>query len=238
MKIHYFISIVFGIIMLHCEVIFGQSRCTYCGGTGKIVKNLSVSQYGVRNEIKTRCSECGGYFYPSSGHSHIHCKYCGGTGVRNSRGSNRTSSDSYESNPQLEAWGREMAYTIKYGLPMSEAESVSYNLLTQNDPASAKRYMEWRNALNAMVVYCNQNSALMTPTNVQTLDNMYNNTEQKLIQCANGVALPQELKNIADQLYRKYKETFISYRKYSAAMLGLQDLENQILDWQLNQLLF
>lgn len=237
MKMRYFILLVFGIAMLHCDAVFGQSKCSYCGGTGKIVKNLSVSQYGVRNEVKTRCSECGGYFYPSSGHSHIHCKYCGGTGIRNSRNSS-TSSDTYVADPQMKAWGTEMAHTIRYGLPMSDAENAAYNLLARTDAASAKRYMEWRNVLNSMVVYCNRNSALMTPTNVQALDNMYNSTEQKLMQCANGVALPQELKNIADQLYKKYKETFVSYRNYSSAMLNLQDLENRVIDWQLNQLMF
>ena len=68
--------------LMSCMNILAQSRkCPYCDGNGTIVKNISVSQYGVRNEVKKKCPTCGIYYYPSSGHSHIHCKYCRGTGV-------------------------------------------------------------------------------------------------------------------------------------------------------------
>ncbi|WP_294547020.1 hypothetical protein [uncultured Bacteroides sp.] len=54
--------------------------CHYCNGKGKIVRNLSTGQYGVKKEVKVRCNECGGYYLPSTGHSHIHCSHCRGTG--------------------------------------------------------------------------------------------------------------------------------------------------------------
>lgn len=54
--------------------------CSYCGGKGKVVRNVSVGQYGVKQEVKVRCSECGEYNLPSSGHTHVHCSHCRGTG--------------------------------------------------------------------------------------------------------------------------------------------------------------
>lgn len=57
-----------------------RRQCSYCGGKGKIVKYISVGQYGHKQETKIRCSECGEYYLPSSGHTHIHCSHCRGTG--------------------------------------------------------------------------------------------------------------------------------------------------------------
>lgn len=54
--------------------------CHYCNGKGKTVRNLSTGQYGVKDEVKVRCNECGEYYLPSTGHSHIHCSHCHGTG--------------------------------------------------------------------------------------------------------------------------------------------------------------
>lgn len=107
--------------LMSCMNILAQSRkCPYCDGNGTIVKNISVSQYGVRNEVKKKCPTCGIYYYPSSGHSHIHCSHCKGTGVLIAV--NSSVEDSY--NPEsLEAiWGRQIATNIRYGIPVSEQE--------------------------------------------------------------------------------------------------------------------
>lgn len=54
--------------------------CPYCKGEGTIVRTLSTSRFGVENETKVKCYQCGIYYFPSSGHSHIHCSHCRGTG--------------------------------------------------------------------------------------------------------------------------------------------------------------
>ena len=61
-------------LLLHLLVIVAvaQQDCPYCGGTGKIVKNISVSQYGLSKE-KVKCPTCGVVTYKSTGHCHIHC---------------------------------------------------------------------------------------------------------------------------------------------------------------------
>lgn len=45
---------MFLIVCLICDItIQAQTReCPYCDGNGTIVKHITVSQYGVRNEVK------------------------------------------------------------------------------------------------------------------------------------------------------------------------------------------
>ncbi len=57
-----------------------ERDCMSCRGTGTIVKNIMVSQFGIKNEVKVRCSTCGESHYPSTGHTHIRCGNCNGTG--------------------------------------------------------------------------------------------------------------------------------------------------------------
>ncbi|MDD5870881.1 MAG: hypothetical protein PUC77_05260 [Bacteroidales bacterium] len=54
-------------------------KCAYCNGTGKVTKYYSTPTYGLP-ETKKHCSECGKDYYPSNGHSHVHCSHCHGTG--------------------------------------------------------------------------------------------------------------------------------------------------------------
>lgn len=221
-------------------IVFGQSReCPYCKGRGTIVKNLTVSQFGWKNESKVKCNECGIYSYPSSGHSHIHCKHCRGTGHINNGSNTRDSySEADDPNSPLAAWGREIAATLRYGLPVNEAEDAAFRHFAQVDPESAKKYLSWRNLLNATAVYYNRCSALLIHCNVQSLDQTYNDVAQKLSQYSYGVALSPELKSIVDQLNKQYNEAFMKYRNYCVAKQSLDELENQVIDWRLQQLLW
>lgn len=54
-------------------------KCAYCNGTGKVKKYYSTPTFGLP-ETKKHCSECGEDYYPSNGHSHVHCSNCRGTG--------------------------------------------------------------------------------------------------------------------------------------------------------------
>lgn len=55
--------------------------CGNCNGTGKITKyQPGPPNFGLK-ESQKQCSECGVWYYPSSGlHSHVKCPTCKGTG--------------------------------------------------------------------------------------------------------------------------------------------------------------
>lgn len=221
-------------------------KCSYCDGNGTIVRHLTVSQYGVRNEAKKKCPTCGIYYYPSSGHSHIHCKYCGGTGIiSNSSGSgNHYDSGSYsndyeaESNPALKAWGQSVALTIRYGLPFTEEEDAAFRRFAQDNPAWAEKYVEWRKTLNYGTMYFNERSAKLGYEPVKSVDGFFKNIENNLLQCTSGITLPQDLYQEAHKLEQIYYNAYQKYRNWCSKKEALTNLENAVLDWQLNQALF
>ena len=239
--------------LIHSVTTQAQTRkCPYCDGNGTIVRHLTVSQYGVRNEVKKKCSTCGIYYYPSSGHSHIHCKYCRGTGrISNTGGSSNAydsgsgnSSGSYsndyeaESNPALKAWGQSVALNIRYGLPLSEEEDAAFRRFAQNNPAWAQKYVEWRNTLNYGTMYFNERSAKLGYEPVKSVDSFFKNIENNLLLCSAGITLPQDLYQEAHRLEQIYYNAYQKYRNWCSKKEALTNLENAVLDWRLNQALF
>lgn len=61
------------------ETPIQRRKCVYCSGTGKREYNQSVPTFGLP-DTRFYCNECGREFYRSSGHCHVVCGYCGGTG--------------------------------------------------------------------------------------------------------------------------------------------------------------
>ena len=57
-----------------------KRKCAYCNGTGRLRKSISTPTFGL-TETKKKCQECGEFYYPSCGHAHVSCGYCGGTGI-------------------------------------------------------------------------------------------------------------------------------------------------------------
>lgn len=57
-------------------------KCQFCNGTGKVVKNDHVPQYGSNSySIEVRCNECGTVYNSTyTNHYHMGCSHCGGTG--------------------------------------------------------------------------------------------------------------------------------------------------------------
>lgn len=54
-------------------------KCVYCNGTGRKAINQSIATFGTA-DIKVHCNECGRDYYRSTGHGHVQCGHCGGTG--------------------------------------------------------------------------------------------------------------------------------------------------------------
>lgn len=222
--------------MVLCIPVKGQTRdCPYCKGNGTVVKTITVSQFGVRKEAKVKCSTCGGYYYPSSGHTHVRCSHCGGSGKLRSSGS---SNSAYNPESPEAIWGQQIAVNIRYGIPVSDQETAAFKNFAAINPEQAKLYIAWRNTLNGMAIYCNQCSAMLTMTPVASLDKMFVDTENRLSAYVQQISLPQDLLNIAQQVYLQYKNVYLSYRKYSAAQEALTNLKNNLINWQLQQNLF
>ena len=56
-----------------------RRECSLCHGKGRIVRDFPPPTYGTKDS-RVRCNECGGYFWQSTGHSHVTCPTCHGRG--------------------------------------------------------------------------------------------------------------------------------------------------------------
>lgn len=55
-------------------------QCPYCNGKGRIQKDMNPSMFGTQ-DYKVKCEECGQMYLKSTGHTHVTCGHCGGTGM-------------------------------------------------------------------------------------------------------------------------------------------------------------
>lgn len=145
--------------------LYADHDCPYCKGTGKIVKNISTSRFGHDYEAKVRCKECGVEYLPSTGHTHIHCKYCGGRGkIADSYSAN---SSSYGDAGYVEGVPSvlDLDYNVMtmqaqldvrtqyYGFPISSNEQALLDKLT---PTQLNAYSQLRAVINSAEIYANE----------------------------------------------------------------------------------
>lgn len=222
-----------------CTAI-AQTQCSHCGGTGKIVKNMGTSQYGLSNDYKVKCQTCGGLFLKSTGHTHIHCQYCGGKGLT---GSSSSSSKTYSSG-RSGAGERlnELAYTnpdvynsvmtAKFGLPISEEEQQAINEL---DSYNAQEYLKWRELLNMYTILYNQGMAFGQVVEDRDFIQRRKQAENKdLSNAAATFSVTSELRIIAEKLIARYERAYEAYFNHGNTMQSLKELEIQILENKLN----
>lgn len=54
--------------------------CSWCNGSGRILKETEQQGATLQGEKKGKCSECGAQLYRGKGHKHYNCSHCNGTG--------------------------------------------------------------------------------------------------------------------------------------------------------------
>lgn len=62
------------------RVAVSSHQCPYCNGKGRIQKDMNPSTFGTQ-DYKVKCEECGQMYLKSTGHTHVTCGHCGGTGM-------------------------------------------------------------------------------------------------------------------------------------------------------------
>lgn len=239
------------LLLLHLLVVVAvaQQDCPYCKGTGTIVKNLAVSRYGAA-DYKVKCPTCGAITMKSTGHSHIHCKYCGGTGKKSSSASSSRNSSSSRT---LDDLAREnpaafsMAMSIKYGIPMGDTEFDCVNGL---DSYLQKLYMQLRNLLENDIIFCNQSISMlwyrsMNTNSVNQRASATSNQVQSITQtmrdyisshpsCGWSYQLSTIIDGHADTCQKYYQQLFnlVNYNQ------GIQQLQDQLWNYQLYRNMF
>ena len=219
------ITFLFPLIMVTAAM--AQSSCPYCHGTGTVVKNISVSQYGLA-DYKVKCPTCGAVTLKSTGHSHIHCQHCGGTGRKQS--SRTRDNVTYDPDSPEGMQARALAYTIKSGLPYTDKENEAVKRLKQNDPAMANNWERYRQILNQGTIHFNQNNALCfyRYDTVQNIDAAKNSYDQELAKIGHLLKLPNDLYAVYQQLYAKYQSAYNEYRDITGKSQHLRNLQEQL----------
>ncbi|MDO4931026.1 MAG: hypothetical protein Q4E63_00015 [Prevotellaceae bacterium] len=232
------------LLCLMMTAAMAQGNCPYCNGTGKVVKNVMVSRYGAA-DYKVKCPTCGAITLKSTGHSHIHCSHCGGTGRRGNSSSNSYSSRNrdkvtYDPDSPEGMLARSIAYDIKYGLPYTDEEDAITKSLIKSDPTLAKNWIKYRNIMNDGTVYFNRNMALCSYRHdtVQSIDAVKNSHDQELAKIAPLLQLPSDLYAIFQQLYNKYQSAYTEYRNVTGQMQGMRNLQEQIDNYRLMRNMF
>lgn len=219
-------------MLLCCFFIaaYGQT-CGYCNGTGKMIVNKGIATYG--NDELVWCKECQKHFHRSTGHMHIHCKYCKGTGIRQSSSSSSGSSSGYTSTDEIaainpQAYG--MAMNALYGLPTTDEEiNCIKNLLAESE-ANGKRYIRYRNLLNEIMIYLNRNMKMGNTqgTTVKGLDAYINNYYNRLVEVGNDMYLPPRATEILTEHVNRVDAAYKSYRSAVSFQQNLNNLNDQL----------
>lgn len=147
--------------MFVCGVMALNARdCHYCKGTGKVIIEASTTNFGTNYRTKW-CNICNRQV--SSGHDHIFCKHCGGSG---SISSDSSSSGNYsysaggistESPSGMSAapcygttqGGVSYFWQGVYGLPIQDDEVEAYQNLQKTNSEYARKWKSWRMKINA-----------------------------------------------------------------------------------------
>lgn len=208
---------------------WGQS-CGYCNGTGKMIINKGIATYG--NDELVWCKECQKHFHRSTGHMHIHCKYCKGTGRRSSS-SNSSSSGGYTSTDEIaainpQAYG--MAMNTLYGLPTTDEEINCIKKLLVESETNGKHYINYRNILNELMIFLNRNMKMGNTKGitVRELDSYMNRNHKRLVEAGNDMFLPPRATEILTEHVNRVDAAYKSYRSTLSFQQNLNNLNDQL----------
>lgn len=228
-------------LLLLLTVIYAmaQGTCSYCGGKGRVVKNITTSQYGVRNNYKVKCPTCGAVTLKSSGHTHVTCSHCGGTGRAKSYSSSsrRDSYVTYDPDSPEGMLARSIAKTIRYGIPVSSEEEAAVKRLAKTNATMAKRWMQCRDVLNMGTSYFKECIAKISGKwdNVANVDNTKRMYDNMLSEKAANLQLPNDLYAIYKKYYTIYNNAYLEYRNYTSQFETIRKAQEQIDDYILQQ---
>ena len=235
-------TLMMSLLLLTVVYAMAQGICSYCGGKGKVVKNISISQYGVRNNYKVKCPTCGAVTLKSSGHTHVTCSRCGGTGRSRSYSSSsrRDSHVTYDPDSPEGIWARGVAKTLRYGIPVSSEEEAAVKRLAKTNANMAKRWMQYRDVLNMGTAYFNEciakiNSKWDNVANVDKTKRMY---DGMLSEKAANLQLPNDLYTICKKYYAVYDKAYKEYRNYTSQFETIRNAQEQIDNYILQKNLF
>ncbi len=204
-------------------MVYSQSQCSYCNGTGRIEKMITVSHYGHQREAPVQCNVCGKSYLPSTGHTHVYCSYCGGTG-KVSRSTTTSSSSS----------SREAVNIPNYTIPVSEKEHRLHSQLRATNQRSAELYWSWRSLCSLYREIWLRASDNRTMS-VQQLDIEKKRIDKQLSDLARQFTVSDELKVIVDEIYSLYEGAYKSARARNQINDGLrrqmEQLDMQLLQW-------
>ena len=203
---------------------YGQT-CGYCNGTGKMIINKGIATYG--NDELVWCKECQKHFHRSTGHMHIHCKYCKGTGRRQSS-SNNSSSGGYTSTDEIaaidpQAYG--MAMNALYGLPSTEEEMNLIRKMLAENETNGRRYIEYRNNLNSAKIHFTQMMRMGNYSGtVQELDKYFESVIRRANEIMENLYFPYDR---ALRILQEHAGTVeAAYKSYRSAVGFQQNLNN------------
>jgi len=229
-------------LLLTTLFAMAQSVCSICGGKGTVAKNITTFQYGLGYNYRVKCPICGAVTLKSSGHTHVRCSGCGGTGRSKSYSNSSISNNNvtYDPDSPEGIWARHVAITLRYGIPFSTEEEVAVKQLARTNSAMAKRWMEYREVLNIGTSYFNEcNAKIMGKwDNVTNVDNSKRMYDNMLAEKTSNLQISNELYEIYKRYYAIYEKAYQDYRNNTRTFESLRNLEESIDDYILQKNLF
>ena len=235
-KLFFFLSVLFFPILTLC------AQCNYCKGTGRIVKNITTSNFGLSNDSKKKCQECGEWHLTSTGHHHVNCPYCrGGRATMNSSGKGYKSKKSdyvkpeYVLSPEEERIVRNHAQNLydtnNFGIPIGTEEQRILDNFKISDNVNYVKYLKWRNELNLYIIDYNKSVKFgwVKSWSTSAYDKGKKERDAIIINLLQSFYAPQSLRNIAMQHMNTYENAFKMCRTQAALHEAQNKLDDMIL---------
>lgn len=230
-----------------CTLFFSISTmsaqsCNYCKGTGRVAKNVTVSTFGLSNDSKKKCQECGEWHYTSTGHHHINCPYCrsGQTILSSTKNSYKSKKSDYvkpeyvlspEEEALVRAYAQNLFDTNNFGIPIKSEEQSILDNFKVSDNANYIKYLKWRQELNIYIIDYHKSAKYgwAKAFSTASYDKGKRERDARIVQLLQSFYAPKSLQNIAMQHMNTYENAFKMCRAQAALQEVQNNLDNMIL---------